>query len=303
MFGPTTAREFGSLAFKRLREALVKRKVSRGVVNDWCGLVKRITRWAVENELPPADRWEVLRAVRGLTRGRTEAPEPEPVGPVLVVHVDRTAPFLNPVVWAMARVQLFTGMRPGEICRIRPCEIDRNGSGWLFTPQHHKTKWKGRNRTIPIGKQAQEIPAAFSPDSPEAFYFNARQMVNESRSRRSSARRIQRYPSQIKRNDAKRKVNPQRHPAERYSTRSYSYAIARAVEKCNAALITAGVPVEDHLPHWSPNQFRHTFATRVRKEYGLEAAQVMLDHARADVTQIYAERNLTIAVKVATEIG
>jgi site-specific recombinase XerD len=35
---------------------------------------------------------------------------------------------------------------------------------------------------------------------------------------------------------------------------------------------------------------RHTFATRVRKEHGLEAAQVLLGHSKADTTQIYAER-------------
>jgi hypothetical protein len=35
----------------------------------------------------------------------------------------------------------------------------------------------------------------------------------------------------------------------------------------------------------------------------LEAAQCVLGHENADVTQVYAERNLTLAVKVANEIG
>lgn len=55
--------------------------------------------------------------------------------------------------------------------------------------------------------------------------------------------------------------------------------------------------------HWHPNQLRHTFAIRVRKQHGLEAAQVMIGHARADVTQIYAERNAALAVSVAQQIG
>lgn len=54
---------------------------------------------------------------------------------------------------------------------------------------------------------------------------------------------------------------------------------------------------------WSPNQLRHTFATRVRKQHGLEAAQVLLGHSRADVTQVYAERNEELAVTVAAKIG
>ena len=46
-----------------------------------------------------------------------------------------------------------------------------------------------------------------------------------------------------------------------------------------------------------------TFATEVRKAHGLEAAQVLLGHARADVTQIYSERNLALALKVAAAMG
>ena len=57
------------------------------------------------------------------------------------------------------------------------------------------------------------------------------------------------------------------------------------------------------LPHWHPNQLRHAAATRIRAEFGLEAAQVSLGHARADVTQVYGERNAALAVEVARKIG
>jgi hypothetical protein len=51
--------------------------------------------------------------------------------------------------------------------------------------------------------------------------------------------------------------------------------------------------------HWHPNQFRHLALTDVRKRFGLEAAQTVGGHNRADVTQIYAERDLALAAKVA----
>ena len=54
---------------------------------------------------------------------------------------------------------------------------------------------------------------------------------------------------------------------------------------------------------WHPNQLRHTFATKVRKAHGLEAAQVLLGHSRADVTQIYAEKNEALAVAIAAAMG
>jgi len=54
---------------------------------------------------------------------------------------------------------------------------------------------------------------------------------------------------------------------------------------------------------WHPNQIRHARGTAVRKKFGLEAAQVALGHERADVTQVYAERNLELATEVATAMG
>lgn len=41
-----------------------------------------------------------------------------------------------------------------------------------------------------------------------------------------------------------------------------------------------------------PHQLRHSAATRLRKQYGLEAAQVILGHKVLTVTQVYAERNV-----------
>ncbi len=76
----------------------------------------------------------------------------------------------------------------------------------------------------------------------------------------------------------------------RYSSATYRQAIS-------ITLKTHG------LPHWTPGQLRHTQATAVRARYGLEAAQVYLGHSGADVTQIYAERNESLARKVAEEMG
>ncbi len=55
--------------------------------------------------------------------------------------------------------------------------------------------------------------------------------------------------------------------------------------------------------HWHPHQLRHNYATNVRREFGLEAAQVLLGHTKADVTQIYAERDMTRAATVAVKLS
>jgi hypothetical protein len=50
-------------------------------------------------------------------------------------------------------------------------------------------------------------------------------------------------------------------------------------------------------------QLRHTAASEVWKEHGLEAAQVVLGHEKANVTEVYAQRNLSLAAKVSSSMG
>jgi integrase len=54
---------------------------------------------------------------------------------------------------------------------------------------------------------------------------------------------------------------------------------------------------------WSPNQLRHTAGTEIRRQFGLEAAQVTLGHSNANVTQIYAERDLAKAAEIMRQVG
>jgi len=71
---------------------------------------------------------------------------------------------------------------------------------------------------------------------------------------------------------------------------SYGRAIHNA---CDAA----GIKV------WSPNQLRHTRATELRKQFGLDAASAVLGHAKVETTQLYAEKNLELAARVALATG
>ena len=54
---------------------------------------------------------------------------------------------------------------------------------------------------------------------------------------------------------------------------------------------------------WHPHQLRHTYATRIHEKFGLEEAQILLGHSKADVTQICAERDMGKAATVAAKIG
>ena len=46
-----------------------------------------------------------------------------------------------------------------------------------------------------------------------------------------------------------------------------------------------------------------TAATKIRRRFGLEAAQTTLGHVRADVTQVDAERDYALAARAVKEVG
>ncbi|QDU23618.1 tyrosine-type recombinase/integrase [Urbifossiella limnaea] len=103
-----------------------------------------------------------------------------------------------------------------------------------------------------------------------------------------AARKSKVQPSQVDR--SKPDAETVRKTGTEFTHDSYAAFVHRACER-------AGVPP------WSPGQLRHSFATEVRSRFGLEAAQVLLGHKRADVTQVYAETALANAVEAAKAMG
>jgi integrase len=57
------------------------------------------------------------------------------------------------------------------------------------------------------------------------------------------------------------------------------------------------------IPHWHPHQVRHTTATAVRSQFGLEASQALFGHSEADVTQIYAAVDAARAIEAMKRVG
>jgi integrase len=324
LYADTPVTEFGPLALKTARQKWVNEKRARTECNRRVGMVKRIFKWAVSEQLAPPDVYHAINTVSGLQKGRTVAHETEPVEPVEDAVVDATLPCLNRHVRGLVELQRLTGCRPGEACAICRRDIDTGGPVWLYKPPHHKTAHRGKSRTIAIGPKAQEVLRGFFTLDIDDYLFSPKRAVEEWLAERSATRKTPRWPSHMAHNAKKRAQAPKRQAAERYETQAYGLAVDRA---CDRAFPPPGeLAQRDDETHaawwarlkpsqrdevkawrkahrWHPNQLRHTFATRVRKQYGLEAAQVLLGHSRADVTQIYAEKNEELATAVAAKIG
>lgn len=316
-YGRTMAAAFGPLSLKALQLVMIEAGHSRRYINDNVHRIRRIFRWAVSEQLLPESTYSALMTVEGLAAGETKAREPEPVTIVSDDVVDATLLHLPSVVADMVRFQRLTGARPGEVCQLRPADIDRSQSVWKFVPQEHKTQHHGKQRTIFIGPKAQAILLPYLLRGENEYLFRP----DESETKRRRARHEARVTPLSCGNTPKGKRHRgERPPGEAYTSHSYRRAIERG------CILAFKMPKELRRIHavtdpaakaelqkraakwrekncWAPNQLRHNVGTAVRKQFGLEGAQVVLGHSRADITQIYAERDEAKAAAIMAEVG
>jgi integrase len=235
----------------------------------------------------PADVHLRLKAVEGLRKGRSGAKEGRKVRPVRDAHVDAVRPFVSRQVWAMIELQRLTGMRSGEAVMMRTADLDRSGSVWVYSPPSHKGEHRDHERRIFIGPKAQEILTPRLRPDRGAFLFQPTEAQVERWAAQRAGRKTPMTPSQRKRT---RKARPRKSPGCHYTTHSYYRAIRDACRR-------AGVP------RWHPHQLRHSSATRLRSEFGLEVARIILGHTSSAVTETYAEADHDKAIDIMSRVG
>ncbi len=174
LYGATRAANFGPIAAKAVRLKMIEAGLARTTINQHVGRIRRMLRWAVSEQLIPAHVHQQVVALEGLRKGRGEARETDPVLPVDDAHVDATLPHLPAVVGDMVKLQRLTGMRPTEVCIIRPCDIDRRDEIWVYTPEEHKTEHFGISRKVFLGPQAQDILLRYMAREESSFCFQPR---------------------------------------------------------------------------------------------------------------------------------
>jgi integrase len=306
LYATLRADQFGPLAMKAVRNTWIVSGLARSEVNRRAKMLRRIFKWAAEEELIPASVPVSLSMVSGLQKGRTTARESERVLPVAEADVNATLPYLKPHARALILFMRHTGCRPGEACSLRPCDITTTANVWQYRPAHHKNTHRDRERVIAIGPLAQALLTSMMPDDPASYFFSPQNDVRHFHDERRERRATPLYESHIRHIASKRVATPKRAPAEFYTSASIGAAVRRAINAANREREQSRVEHGPNLlpiPHWHPNQIRHSHGTKVRHRYGLEAAQYVLGHARADVTQIYAEKNFDVAAEIAMQIG
>jgi integrase len=290
------AAAIGPAELREVRRVMVAKGWCRNYVNEQIGRLKRMYQWLAAEPLIPITTYHAILVVGGLRRGEGGARETEPILPVDEATVDATLPHLPETIADMLRLQRITGMRPNEVCLLRPCDIDRSDAVWFYRPITHKMAYRGRERVICIGPQAQRVLLRYLARDRETFCFSPRDSESKRRAPRGRGKGFV--------------------FAGQYDAGVYRRAIHRACDKAFPHPALTKIKASDltgiqrkelriwkSANRWSPNQLRHAAATEIRRKFGLEAAQIVLGHAKADVTQIYAERDLAKGVEVALRIG
>ena len=292
LYGTTPAADFGPVALKAIRQRMIERGLARTTVNQRIRCIRRVFKWAVSEELVPAGVLHALLSVDGLRRGRCAAREPKPVRPVPDAHVDAVLPFLCPTVRAMVELQRHTGMRSGELCLLRACDIDCCGDVWVFRPPVHKTSHLAHNRSVQIGPRAQEIIRPLLANG-AAYLFSPALAQKERQAERRAARKSKVQPSQR----CRAKRDARRRAGDRYDTKSYYRAVRYGITRA----IREGVLGDG--ARWHPHQLRHACATTVRKQFGLDAARAILGQRSLAMADTYAEIDEALASRVAAQFG
>ena len=262
-FGDLNGENFGPLKLQELRAKFIEKGWSRQYINSVVNRIRRALKWCASQEMIPGSVVQSLATVAGLQPGRSKAKERPKIQPVSWQMVENTLPYLSEIVKDMVLFQWHTGVRSDSMCSAHLSQFAQEEGLLIWRPKH-KNEFRGTPLIIPLGPKSRAIAEKYLAQT-RAFLF--------------------RPPEYNKRY------------GKCYSTTSYRRAVQRGQVRAKIRDVAAG------KLGWFPHQLRHAHGTRVRKLFGLEAAQAALGHASLDATQIYAERSLDLAKKVAEHLG
>ena len=166
-FAAMSTEAFGIDQLETARREMVRKGWSRITVNRYTARIVSMFGWGVPRKLVSTEAHYALQQLEPLAPGSTTAPERVSVRSVPPEHIDAVLsgdnlhknPERRAVLASMVRVQLLTGMRPGELCAMRSEHLDRSGPEWKYTVPAvaNKNFHREKPRVVWIGPRTQQI--------------------------------------------------------------------------------------------------------------------------------------------------
>lgn len=277
--------EFSGRTLQRLIITLGKSGIhTRKQINAVLSATKRLLRHGVMAGLVLPEIFAQCSAVEGLRANSIKGlRESKKRMPVSEEHVMAVAERLPPTLKAVILLMWHTGCRPSEALTLTPGRIDRSGPVWEAAVSEHKTEHLGKTRTLYIGRTAQGVITPFLFRDPDAPMFNPRESIEQ---------RAKNSPKGMHR-------RPDQKPSPRQTGRTVRdcydfHGLRKAVQR---------VCDDIGIPRWSPYQIRHSYATRIRSQFGIDGSQVLLGHSSPNVTAIYAHNDEEKARAIVAAMG
>ena len=295
------ADDIGAPEVKRLVDGMIVGVDRHGItrarsiwtVNGRLRIIKQAYKWARLYGLVSKETAYDVALVPPLRVGRSEAKAPRKVLPVAASVLEATIAAATPTIADMIRTLLLTGMRPGEMCAMRACDIERDGDVWVYRPVSHKTQHRGKDRIILIGPQAQAIlkPYIARRMKLSEYVFLPVEAHREALERRG-------FPKVIAYQCSRSRFKPGR--CFRHDT--FHGQVSRT---CDRAFDADGEKrkARDYSYRWHPHRLRHNAATRVREQFGIEAAKDLLGHSSLTTAMIYAEKSMDRMKEIVAKAG
>ena len=299
-FGPD---EFADIK-KSLREyrycrgkSQIKKQYTRRGINDSLKWIVKIFKWGVGRRIVSQETLISLDEVKPYRMGEQGTFDKIKRNRITEEEFQRVVGSVNSIVGNMLTLIWHTGMRPYEICEMRPFDILRDDPEcWIYIPGRdktpvgmHKTTGQGRIKVIPLAGVCIDIlskridnfdskKVVFSPKDSMKEYLATK------RNNRKTSLTCGNIPG------SNRKRNPKWKVGDEYNNNSLELACKRG---CAKACIEPFVPYD----------LRRTAATKTRASLGKEAAKTLLGHAEQSTTDIYLLDEVQEAMKVAKALA
>ena len=152
------ADDFTRLHLKGCREIAVQRRRSRRYINAQINRIKRCFGQAHEDGLVEKAVIDDITRLAGIRAGSPRVRDLPKTKAVPQIYIDKVLKHVSPMVAAVIKVQLHTGMRINETLQMRVGNLNTAGELWLFDLGiNHKTSLGVEPKIVMIGPLAQSV--------------------------------------------------------------------------------------------------------------------------------------------------
>ena len=152
IFGRCAVDTFLIPQFEQVIQRMIQNGWAKRTINHRIDAIKKMFEYAYTRD---GIKGEQLTKIKSVPRIKADDPrvKPEKIVPAVPVDVvERTLPYLTPMIADIVRVQLKAGMRAAEVCQMRYDELHWDADGILwYRPAKHKTASKGEEAEYSIG--------------------------------------------------------------------------------------------------------------------------------------------------------